>query len=218
MDRKLAFPLLILSFIIACWQLFFMPLRTIWVIIPVGLLGLGYIFPVIPTLNGWKRLRDFYWLKVLWIAFAFSWLTTFLPVIYTDSQQARHFISLLSPSVIFIFLRSFLFISALCIPFDIRDVNFDKMRGMKTLPVIAGIKKSVLIAVALLCVFMLLVVFQHFRFGFGGHETIALLLSGSIAMIAVSLANPERPKLLFPIMYDGAMLLQWGLVLLFIHL
>src|SRR5579863_5826691 len=38
-------------------QLFYMPIAAWLVFIPVGLLGLGYTFPVIPTNKGWRRLR-----------------------------------------------------------------------------------------------------------------------------------------------------------------
>ncbi len=115
--------LIALALIALIIELTFMPLKAYLVFVPVGLLGVGYTFPIIPTKNGLKRLRDIYWLKTLWIAFAFSWLTSFLPVIFNEPLE-----SILKPMVLFIFCRSFLFLFAICIPFDIRDMNFDKNR------------------------------------------------------------------------------------------
>jgi 4-hydroxybenzoate polyprenyltransferase len=211
--KKTVYVLLAISLTGDAFQLLFLPFRTWCVIIPVGALGLGYTFPVIPAKTGWKRLRDIYLLKTLCIAFAFSWLTTFLPVIFTESVSA-----LVKPPALFIFVRSFLFIAALCIPFDIRDIKYDQQKGLKTLPVIAGIKTSILIAIGLLILFLLLVIMQHYYLGLGLRETSALLLSGLITIAIMPFATPGRPKLFFHLMYDGGMLLQWALLTGIMHI
>jgi len=202
--KNIYYILIILSVIIIGIQLFYMPLRTWIVFIPSGLLGLGYTFPIIPTVNGWKRLRDIYWLKTLWIALVFSWLTTFLPVVYTESISA-----ILKPEVLFIFGRSMLFIFAICIPFDIRDMSFDKQRGVSTLPVSVGINGSICIAVVLLLLFITLVGIQFFLFSLNIRIASALLFSAILTIILLPLAKKKRPALVLPLLYDGAMLIQW---------
>jgi len=194
-------------------ELFFMPLRTWLVFIPVGALGLGYTFPIIPTTKGWKRLRDIYWLKTFWIAFAFSWLTTFLPAVYRGSLS-----SMLKPEVLFIFIRGLLFLFAICIPFDIRDIEFDKQKGVTTLPVLFGAKNSVYIAVILLLLFIFLVGTDFVYFNLNIKAASALSLSAMVTVILLQFAKAKRNSLVFPLLYDGAMLTQWIFLFVFMLL
>ena len=210
--RGVYYVLITASLITLFIQLFYMPVETWLVFIPVGVLGVGYTFPIIPTSKGWKRLRDIYWLKTFWIAFAVSWLTTFLPVVYT-----QHLSSLLRPEVAFIFARSLLFLFAICIPFDIRDTDFDKLKGLTTLPVQFGVKRSVNIAVILLLLFILLVAADFFYFNLNTKTATALSLSAIATMVLIPLAKPKQPALVFPLLYDSAMLVQWVFVIAFIH-
>jgi 4-hydroxybenzoate polyprenyltransferase len=194
-------------------QLFYMPLRTAIVFVPVALLGIGYTFSVIPTPKGWKRLRDIYWLKTFWIAFAFSWLTTFLPVVFAEPIT-----SLQKPEVLFIFIRSLLFLFAISMPFDIRDVEFDKLKNVNTLPVVIGINASIYIVMALLLVFVLLVGVDVFYFNLTLRLAVALIISAIITMLLMPLVKTKRPSLFFPLVYDSAMLVQWLLVVALIRL
>lgn len=210
--KTIYYTLIALSFITLLVESPFMPLRTWVVFIPPGLLGLGYTFPVIPTARGRKRLRDIYWLKTFWIAFAFAWLTTLLPVVYMQPVS-----SLLQPPVVFTFCRCLLFIFAICIPFDIRDMNFDTIRDVHTLPVIAGAKTSIFIAITLLLFFISLICIQILYFNLGIRNASALFISALLTIILLSFTNSKRPALFYPLLFDGAMLVQWLLVFAFAH-
>lgn len=199
-----------ISLLIGLIELRYMPMRTWLVFIPVGLLGMGYTFPLIPTKNGWKRLRDLYWLKTLWIAFAFCWLTTFLPVVYRESLAA-----MAKPQVLFIFVRSLLFLFAMCIPFDIRDMQFDRMKGVSTLPVRLGAKKSVVVGSLLLMLFLFLVIIQLLYADLAMRPALGLLFSSCVGIVLLQLAKNKQPALLFSLLYDGALFTQWLFILLF---
>ncbi len=194
-------------------ELRYMPIRTWVVFIPVGLLGMGYTFPLILTTKGWKRLRDLYWLKTFWIAFAFCWLTTFLPVVYRESLAA-----MTKREVLFIFVRSLLFLFAMCIPFDIRDMQFDRMKSVSTLPVRLGAKNSVKVGSLLLLLFIVLVSIQFFYTHLAIRPAIGLFLSSSIGIVLLQLAKNKQPALLFSLLYDGALFTQWLFIWLCIHL
>jgi 4-hydroxybenzoate polyprenyltransferase len=211
--KEIYYALIAISSIILLFQLFYMPLRAWLVFIPVGLLGLGYTFPIIPARNGWKRMRDIYWLKTVWIAVAFSWLTTFLPVIINHPVS-----SLLTPPVLFIFFRAILFVFPICVPFDIRDMQFDQLKEVHTLPVTVGVKKSIYISIILLILFICLVCLQFFYFALPGTSAIALLCSAVLTIILLPLAKTQRPALFFPLLYDGAMLVQWIFIFVFKHI
>jgi 4-hydroxybenzoate polyprenyltransferase len=193
-----------ISLAIVTLQLFHMPIRTWLVFIPVALLGAGYTFPLIPTHNGWKRLRDIYWLKTFWIAFAFSCLTTFLPVIFVDPVSA-----LFQPEVLFIFIRAFLFLFAICIPFDIRDMVFDRKKGVITLPVRFGAPASVNIAIGLLLLFIFLIGIDFRYFHIDLKPAFALFLSAVLTIVLLPLSKNKQYALLFPLLYDSALLIQW---------
>ncbi|HTB33038.1 MAG TPA: UbiA family prenyltransferase [Bacteroidia bacterium] len=210
--RPVYYTFIILCSITLLVELFFMPLRAWVVFIPVGILGVGYTFPIIPSKKGMKRLRDIYWLKIVWISLAFSWLTTFLPVIFIEPVS-----TLLKPSALFIFCRSFLFLFAVCMPFDIRDMQFDKQRGVNTLPVSIGAKTSTYISITVLLIFISLVCTQFLYFGLDFKVATALFISAFLTIALLPLANKKRPAVLFPLLYDGSMLVQWILVLLFTH-
>jgi len=53
-------------------------------------------------------------------------------------------------AVAIIFLERFLFIMAITIPFDIRDVEVDSGTGLSTLPHILGVTRSKILAIILL--------------------------------------------------------------------
>jgi 4-hydroxybenzoate polyprenyltransferase len=211
--RNTYYVLLTASSVTLFVQLFYMPARTWLVFIPVGFLGIGYTFPIIYTGKDWKRLRDIAWLKPFWIAFAFSWLTTFLPVVFAEPVS-----NMFNAAVLFIFSRSFLFVFALCIPFDIRDMNFDKLKGVYTVPVSAGAKTSIYIAICLLLIFISLVCIQFLYFKLDFSSAIALFCSSTLTILLLPLANTQRPALFFPLLFDSAMLVQWILIVAFLYI
>ncbi len=197
------------SLLILTSQFLYLPIRT-WVILtPVALLGLGYTFPFIPTKNGRKRLRDIYWLKPLWISIAFSTLTSFLPIAFSQPLS-----TLLAPAPLFIFFRSILFIFALCIPFDIRDMQFDKSKNIRTLPVIFGPTLSIYIAIILLLLFISLICIQFLYFSIPFPLATALFLSAIITIFLLLFAKRKIPQPLYSLLYDGSMMLQAILVFL----
>jgi len=210
--KTIYYVFIAISFIALLVESIFMPLRTWIVFIPPALLGLGYTFPVIPTATGRKRLRDIYWLKTFWIAFAFAWLTTLLPVLFIQPLSA-----ILQPPVIFTFCRCLLFIFAICVPFDIRDMNFDTKKGVHTLPVMAGARTSVYMAVTLLLFFISLICIQFLYFNLEIRYASALFISAFLTIVLLGFTNSKRPALFYPLLFDGAMLVQWLLVFAFAH-
>jgi len=97
---------------------------------------------VIPTNKTGKRLRDFPLIKVFLLASSWSLLTTTVPLLnigYTDPASAS-----------LIFLERFLFVIAITIPFDIRDMEVDAGTGLRTLPHLLGVPRSKILAILLL--------------------------------------------------------------------
>jgi 4-hydroxybenzoate polyprenyltransferase len=195
------------SFVAAAVLMFYMPVMVWVLLIPVGILGLGYSLPVIPTKSGWKRLRDISWLKILWISLAYAWLTTFIPVAYHSGVT-----NLFNPDVLCVFARSFLFVFVLVIPFDIRDVAHDSKNGIKSLPVLLGVKFTLRIAMWFLMVFVFVVLLQFQYFHLSSKAATALCISALEVAIVVPLSRPNRPDLFYPLAIETSMIFHWAVI------
>lgn len=103
---------------------------TIILLIPVGLISILYTLP----LFGAKRLRDLHLIKIFLIAFVWAYLGV-LPMII--DEVSNHLIRL-------VFLEKFLFILAITLPFDIRDLGIDG--SLMTIPKVIGSRKSYQVA------------------------------------------------------------------------
>ncbi|MGB4848584.1 MAG: hypothetical protein WBP41_11735 [Saprospiraceae bacterium] len=113
----------------------FIPLASIefleW-LIPGGSIAVMY---VLPLLSKGRRLRDLGWVKIIMIGWSWAWLTALMPALYFGKEPL--FIS------IFMGLGRMLFIIAITIPFEIRDISVDGSVGLTTLPVYLGMEKTI---------------------------------------------------------------------------
>ncbi|MBS1588380.1 MAG: hypothetical protein JST52_02075 [Bacteroidetes bacterium] len=90
-------------------------------------------------------LRDVGWLKPFIIGFSWSGLVTVYPIIYyCIIRQIPFHISLLG---FLLFVKNFMFISMLCILFDIKDYATDYNQRLKTLVVKLGLRKIIFIII-----------------------------------------------------------------------
>jgi len=151
------------TFCVAIFVLGITFLKMNWVtqfsLIVLALITLLYSLPIFKKNKRRKRLRDIAYLKIGLIAFTWALVCGNLPLL--QAQETYNFTQHAS-----VFLEKFLYIIAITIPFDIRDMEYDKSVGVKTLPIQLGIGKS--IAIALLCLILSFVVLvcisNHFQF------------------------------------------------------
>lgn len=90
-----------------------------------------------------KGLRAFPLIKIFVISLCWSWVCSVLPQIFIKSNNLDWV------NVLFIFV----FIVAITIPFDIRDINGDS-KSMLTIPILFGKNISVLLSIILVCLCM----------------------------------------------------------------
>jgi len=81
--------------------------------------------------NHHYKLREIPYLKIILITSIWSVSTILLPVIQTGNK-------IFSTQVILLFAERFLFIFAIAIQFDIRDMQADRRAGLKTIPLLIG--------------------------------------------------------------------------------
>ncbi len=113
-----------------------------------------YAIPFLPKklyLDHQQNLRNVSGLKVYVIALVWAGVTVFIPLINNNS--------LLDSTVILIFAKRFLFVLAMMLPFEIRDMQFDSIK-LATIPQKIGIKNTKIMGVILAVLFFSLAFFM----------------------------------------------------------
>ena len=145
--RSSARWLLVLN-IIALLGLIYSTLQFSWhdlvFVFPFFVLTLFYVIPFRGTLRGLRNLPGF---KLFLIAAVWAGVTVLFPVWVNDlSFDGKVWVT---------FVQRFLFVLAITVPFDIRDLQLDDP-DLATLPQTIGVSKSKLLAIGALFVFVLL--------------------------------------------------------------
>ncbi|OUJ73755.1 UbiA prenyltransferase family protein [Hymenobacter crusticola] len=165
-------------------------------------ISLLYSLPVIRIGGRWRALRDFPLLKVFLIAYVWAAVTVWIPAFYLNKP-------LLSPVVLVLFSRRFLFILALAFVFDIRDYTKDRLTGTRTFPGVFGVRATKVVALVALVLSNFLIpqgaAFQHVFM-----LSLPTLLAGSI----IWFADETRPDYYFALLADGVLLAQFFAVYL----
>lgn len=183
-------------------------LSAILYLAPVAVIAFGYSVPFIPVQGRLIRLRDIHLLKIFLIVFVISWVTVFMPVVYAEEK--------LSPDMELwlMFGRRLLFVFAITIPFDIRDIVHDSRNKLVTIPVALGEGKAKLGSYGLLLAFSALAVLGWKFALLECKYMIALLLSAVIAGIIISRSSKEYKEYFYTYLVEGALVIQCFLVYL----
>jgi hypothetical protein len=121
-----------------------------------------------------KDLRAFPFLKIFVIALCWSWVCSVLPQISIQSND----LDWVNVSFIFVF------IIAITIPFDVRDLNGDS-KSMLTIPILLGKNISVLLSIVLVCLIM------AFYFIDGNLEIVIYLILVNLILIPTLYTSNE---------------------------
>lgn len=170
---------------------------------PIALLSIFYSIPFIPSAKAPMAIRDIPGAKVFIIAIVWTVVTIVLPWVHSGAQWT------LDASLYG--LQRFLFIVAITIPFDMRDLKYDEAR-LATIPQLIGYFKAKRLAeILLLLCFALdcyLTYGQHGPFhGLPGLFYVAVAA-------AIERIRADSPDLYFTGILDGSMLLLGILLLL----
>jgi 4-hydroxybenzoate polyprenyltransferase len=189
-------------------SIFYLPIKIIIFLSHLAVISIAYSIPMFTHRKEKRSLRSLNGLKIFLIAYVWMAATAMLP-----SLAAGH--SLLEASVISITLRRGLFIFAITIPFDIRDLRTDHEAGLRTLPGIFGVKKSQWLAIFCLVVFTILAAFDHSLYS---PSFYALLISAISTAPLVFIASEHFNEYYFAGLLDGTILVQFLLVYIFAYL
>lgn len=170
-------------------------LATYLFLVVAGLMSLFYVIKT-PWISG-RSLRDIPTLKIFLIAFVWSATGTFLPWLNTEFYPKE------IPWLLFVIY--FLFVLAITLPFDIRDIYLDEP-DKKTIPQRIGEGKtrvlSVILLIGQLAIFS--IVF--------GHWPALLTFFTALSVFLILRSKSDTNDLYFSFVIDGLLILQ-GLVI-----
>ncbi|QDG51962.1 hypothetical protein FIV42_14805 [Persicimonas caeni] len=181
----------------------FVPLDLLWGLVPLGVVTLAYSLPVWARDGQKRRLKDVPGLKIFLIALVWSSVTVVLPALDAG-------VEVFETNAVLAFVERMIFIFAITLPFDVRDMNRDAQAGIYTLPMTLGVHKTRWLAVGLMLIFVGLVV-AHYGLTVSS-ATIPMALSGLLTAAALWPSHKVHGELYYVGLLDGTMLLQGVLV------
>jgi len=165
---------------------------SIIVLIGLGLISFFYAYEI--KMKGKKKsnLRDIPGIKIFLIAIVWGLSCCILPYI----QDGVWINSTIWP----ITAGFSLYVMAICIPFDIRDIDLDEKRK-RTIPQLIGLSGSkilaILITISSYLIFLLVIDFQ----------SIGLLIGYAFTILLILFTTKEKNELYFSFVMDGLLVL-----------
>jgi len=171
----------------------------------ITLLALLYAFSLIPV---YKNLRSIGFAKPFILGFTWAGVVTLFPVVALQ-MESKISGNIFQHVSMWLFLKNFMFISVLCIMFDLKDIDTDKRTHVKTYSVLLGINKTITFIIIPLIIagivsFIIFTYINHFpaaRILFNASPYVFLLL------VTLSL-HKNKPLLYYLFVVDGLMILK----------
>lgn len=162
----------------------------------LGLLAFAYSTPLLPF-RFKARLRDYGLVKIHVLTGVWVMVGTVLPALYWNIPLSQYWMELI--------IRSLL-IFPLCIAFDIRDAEADRIRGIHTLPNTLGIEAAYrAVDLTLLAYFAWAVARCIYRYSY--EQLVVYAVSGIAAWGAIRLSKYKPTPFVYLVLVDGVMLL-----------
>lgn len=193
-NRRLIFTLIVLEIICCATPLWILFSENLIALVTYACLAILSVFYFLPPFN----LRKNGSLKPFIIAFVFTCCSIVLPLIPEISTE-----------VIIYSIGQFLFIAALGILFDIRDVDYDKDANLITLPIKLGIKSTKWVTLILLVLYFVCEAYLMQK-----NLTIAASIILTLSILLTLLSKPIRHNYFYLFLVDGCIIVQCVLLLL----
>jgi len=176
----------------------------------LAIISFAYGLPLFTLGDKKFGLRNIPGLKQFLITLVWTMSSVLLPL-----MEAQHFhlgtVSMRDTTILI--AKRFLFIGALTVPFDIRDLFQDRQSGLKTVPVVLGEKNAYLFCQVLLAGYIVLL-FLFRNNGFN-NEFWALTITAVLAGWLIFKSTWEKNEYYYFFCVDGILILQYLMLLLF---
>ncbi len=202
-NRKALILIVLLASTLAGFLIFpILDLRTLWWFVPAGLFSLLYILPVVPVGGKWTRLRDLPFVKTFIISAVWAVIT-----VVPASKEAL-LLERISPEVVWLLAERFIFLTAISIPFDLRDLTIDAQNNVKTFAGSWGFEKTLFYCRVLLVIFAV-VALIGFQFTLtSGATCLAMITSAASTGWLIAQINEQSGEMIFAFWLEGTMIDQ----------
>ncbi|WP_238987311.1 UbiA prenyltransferase family protein [Confluentibacter flavum] len=195
------------SFLMLCYYILKLNTASLLCIVGFGLVTFFYTMPFLPTrffIENQYNLRRISGLKVYFIAFVWSGVTVFLPLINNDRS--------IDGDVVITSIQRFLFVIVLMLPFEIRDLQYDSLK-LATIPQKIGVRWTKIIGALLLICFCFL---EFFKNNVTLNYLIVLFAIALITMLFVIVSKKNQGIYYSSFFVEGLPIL-WLIMLLFLN-
>jgi hypothetical protein len=165
------------------------------------LIGLLFTFPAclayFITTTSWKGLRAIPFMKSIWLAIVWTIVTAVIPLNFS-----------LKLSDIYILLERLLFMLAICIIYNLRDLRHDFESGVRTVPHRIGVPFTKAICTLILLADVTVISMHHYE----NYICASLIVSVLVTGLTVLFARKNGNWLYYTLLVDGSMIMQFLLV------
>jgi 4-hydroxybenzoate polyprenyltransferase len=200
----------IFAFIILSVAFLFFSYSSQLLVFILGIISIGYGLPLFSK-NGEKfGLRNIPGLKLFLIALVWAISSVLLPIL---ELRHTHQIEINNYNTSLLVIKRFLFIIAITIPFDIRDMFQDKGYNLKTIATAFGERKALLACQLMLMSYLVLL----FLFRDNGFNTDFFALASTIILSGwlIFKSKWEKNEYYYFLYLDGTLILQYVMLLVF---
>ncbi len=176
----------------------------------LAIISIAYSLPLFTLGDKKFGLRNIPGLKQFLITLVWTMSTVLLPVL---ESQDMHLTNISLRDTTILLAKRFLFIAALTVPFDIRDLFEDRESGLKTIPVAIGEKRAYLFCQVLLAGYIVLL-FLYRNNGFNA-DFFALTLTAILAGWLIFKSKWQRNEYYYFFYLDGVLILQYVMLVVF---
>ena len=114
----------------------------------------------------------------------------------------------ITQNVVLHLLSRFLFVFAIIIPFDIRDLKYDA-KNLRTIPLFLGVQKSKIIGVLALLICAIIAIFQSFENTVISSNLLALILLYFVASIFIVKSDENKSEMYFSFWIESLSILAY---------
>lgn len=207
-NEQLMKATMVIGILMAATSVWFLNMHVWLFMIPLTIVALIYTVPILRRQAQRIRLREIGLWKIFIIAVVWAGMTVILPAVNLEGLE-----QITDPYSWQLGIERGIFILAITIPFDIRDLINDAKKGVRTIPSTIGWKRSVWLSETLMVFFIAMIAY---RLGMNGPLFYGYLVSSLITMAGLSFATPERNDMYCSFWIEGTMLLQFLLVFAFV--
>jgi 4-hydroxybenzoate polyprenyltransferase len=206
---RLMTTLTLISAMVSLFMYLLLSFKSEVLLVGLGVLSVGYSLPLFSKNGQRYGLRNIPGIKSILIALVWTMSCVMLPIF---EAERTHHIVISNSDIGLLIAKRFLFIVALTIPFDIRDLFQDSQGGLKTIPVIFGEKGAYLFCQVLLVAHLILLFL--FKNGFD-LDFLALSLTTILMGWLIFKSKWEKNEYYYFFYMDGVLILQYVLLMAF---